>query len=203
MLRNFKWPPIPFQSTERSPRFWLQLGVGALALLNIVMLVLNLFPLGGSRSELNAERQGLRTAVLTARVQSARLKSVASKVQLGGDQAAEFESRYILSQRLAYESVIEEIQRMATAASLVQREGTFNEEPIDGTADLSLLNITVNFEGPYTSLTRFLLEVDRSPMLLMLDSLQASPEKEGRVVAAARFQAVVRDDAVASAGGQQ
>jgi hypothetical protein len=52
---------------------------------------------------------------------------------------------------------------------------------------------------------KFLYQVDKSPLLLMLDTFQAAPQQHGNVVnASIRFQAVIRDDAsVINAGGQQ
>jgi len=168
--------------------------VGALALLNAVALFLYLAPPGGSRQELTKESQSLKASIAAARRQSVRLKTISEKVQTGGEQAVDFESRFIFPKRLAYESIISEIQRMAQAANLKERDGQWTEEAIEGTADLSLLTNTVNFEGPYTSLMRFLYEVDRSPKFLMLDTLTATPQKPGEVLAQARFQAVIREE---------
>ncbi len=179
---------------ERNSRFWLQVGVGLLALLNLAALFLYLDPPGGSRAELSAESQQLRSAVSSAQAQAMRLKRVSQQVQLGAEQSVNFEARYILPKRLAYESVLAEEQRMAQAANLVQRDGSWTEEPIEGTADLSVLTNTVNFEGSYASLMRFLYEVDRSPKLLMLDRLTATPQKAGQITAQIRFQAVIRDE---------
>jgi hypothetical protein len=64
---------------------------------------------------------------------------------------------------------------------------------------LSLLNITANYEGTYPSLIRFLYETDRSPMLLMLDALTASPEqKNGQISVAIRYQVVIREPLAAT-----
>jgi hypothetical protein len=46
-------------------------------------------------------------------------------------------------------------------------------------------------------------EVDRSPMLLMLDTLQAAPQQHaGQLTTSIRFQAVVRDESAPGTGGQ-
>jgi hypothetical protein len=85
---------------------------------------------------------------------------------------------------------------MAKISGLAERDAVYSEEPIEGTADLSILNITANYEGSYPSLIRFLYETDRSPMLLMLDSLTASPEqKNGQISTAIKYQVVIREGA--------
>ncbi len=193
MRSSFKWPSVTTRG-PRGARFWLQIAVGALALLNAIALFLYLDPPGGSRAELTAESQQLRSAITAARMQNTRLKTVAGKVELGSQQSVNFEALYFLPKRLAYELVITEIQRMAQAANLSERDGIWTEEPIEGTADLSILTSTTNFDGSYSSLMRFLHEVDRSPMLLMLDTLTATPQKAGDITAQVRFQSVIRED---------
>jgi hypothetical protein len=115
-------------------------------------------------------------------------------VQSGSQEAAGFEAKYFLPKRAAYVAVVEEIQRMAKVSDLQERDGVYSDEPIEGTADLSLLNMQANYEGSYTSLMKFVNEVDHSPMLLMLDALTASPQqRSGQIAATIRFQAIVRE----------
>ncbi len=191
------------RSFERGARFWLQVGVGVLAALNVAALIFYFVPPGGSREELAAQSQQLRTQVAAARAQTAKLNRVSSKVQTGSRQSVAFEARYILPKREAYESIIEEIQRMAATAKLEQGEGVWTEEPIEGTADLTVLTHTTNFQGSYQSLMRFLYEEDHSPNLLMLYTLTATPQKAGQITAQMKFQAVIRETESTGAGGQQ
>jgi Tfp pilus assembly protein PilO len=202
MLRNFNLRSLPSVMLRGGARLWLQTAVVVLGLLNAVALFLYLSPPGGSRHELEQESQSLSTSILAAQRQTVRLKSVSGKVQLGGQQAIDFQSRYILPERLAYESVIAEVQTMAQKAGITEREGQINKEPLEGSADLSVLTDTVNFEGSYTSLVKFLYEVDRSSRMLILDSLTASPEKPGQVRAQARFQALLREESTNGTGKQ-
>lgn len=203
MPRNFDWLTAGGNAQQRGVRFWLQITGGALALLNGVALFLYLAPPGGSRDDLMQQRLQVRNQIAATRAQSMRLKTIASKVQVGSSESGEFESRFFLPKRLAYADVIAEIQRMSNASGLKERDSVFTEEPIEGTADLSLLNTTGNYDGTYDNLTRFLHEVDRSPMLLMLDTLQAAPQQHaGQITTSIRFQAVVRDEQAPAAGGQ-
>ncbi len=95
-------------------------------------------------------------------------------------QSSDFESKYFLPKRTVYETVIAGIQNMAKASGLQERDSVYMEEPIEGASDLSLLNITASYEGSYDNLMRFLHEVDRCPMLLMLENLQAAPQQKSR-----------------------
>ncbi len=203
MPRSFDWRSFAGSGASRGPRFWLQAGVAVLAVLNGIAIFLYLDPPGGSRRQLTAESERVQLEIAGTRAQTRRLAAVSRKVQLGSVQSGDFEVRYFLPKRSAYSAVIAEIQRMAQAAGLQERDGVYTEEPIEGTADLSLLNITANYEGPYNSLMRFLYEADRSPMLLMLDAMTASPQqKAGEINTSIRFQAIIREPAPAASGGQ-
>lgn len=202
MPKNFKWPSFRPDTFKGGTRFWLQAAVATLGLLNAIALFLYLAPPGGSRSELELESQSLSSSILAAQKQTVRLKSVSGKVQLGSQQAVDFQSHYVFPKRLAYESVMAEIQNMAQKAGITEREGQINEEPLEGSADLTVLTDTVNFEGSYTSLVKFLYEIDRSPMMLILDTLIATPEKPGEIRAQARFQALLRDEPTTLAAGK-
>ncbi|HEX3681744.1 MAG TPA: hypothetical protein VHU83_04315 [Bryobacteraceae bacterium] len=203
MLRNFDWLTGGGNGQRRGIRFWLQVTGGALALLNGVALFLYLDPPGGSRAQLSEESLQVRNEIAATRARSTRLRTIASKVQVGSNESSEFEARFFLPKRVAYEDVIAEIQRMSALSGLKERDSVFTEEPIEGTADLSLLNITGNYEGSYENLMHFLHEADRSPMLLMLDAMQAAPQQRpGQLTTSIRFQAVIREEPGTAAGGQ-
>ncbi len=203
MPRNFDWLAGRANAQRRGVRFWLQVTGATLALLNGVALFLYLDPPGGSREALIEDSRQVRNEIAAARSKSVRLKNITGKVELGSSESADFESKFFLAKRVAYEDVIAEIQRMSAASGLKERDQVFTEEPIEGTADLSLLNITGNYEGTYDNLMRFLHEVDRSPMLLMLDTLQAAPQQHpGELTTSIRFQAVLREPPAVVTGAQ-
>jgi len=198
MPKSFNWSEA-IGAAGRTIQFRLKLACGVLALLNAIALFLYLVPPGGTHEELTQQIVQLRNRMVAGHLQTKVLETTSAKVQTGSNQSSSFETTYFLRKRTAYENVIEEIQRMAKASGIQERDGVYAEEPIEGTADLSLLNITANYSGQYGSL-RFLNEVDRSPMLLMLDSLSAVPQpKNGEINAAIRFQAIVMEGAAAPA----
>ena len=194
MRRNFEWFTAMFNGAQGGPRFWLQVAGLGLALLNGIALYFYLDPPGGSRADLLAEGHQVRHDIAMTRNVAVRLRNVAEKVQLGSTESGDFETKYFLPKRLAYEAVIAEIQRMSKGSGLQERDAVFAEEPIEGTADLNLLTSTANYEGSYDNLMRFLYEVDESRMLLMLDNLQAAPQqKGGQINASIRFQTIVQE----------
>lgn len=197
MLKNFDWAFFRRHRNSNPVGFRLKIVIFSLVILNLATMFLFFFPPGGSRSDLNEELLQTRNEIQVRGRQSVRLQSVSRRIVAGSLQGADFKSRCILPKRVAYGQVIEEIQRMSKAASLEERDGVFSEEPIEGTVDLSLLNMTANYQGSYDNLMAFLSEADHSPMLLMLDNLQASPQQKGdQIDVSIRFQAVIRDSSV-------
>lgn len=200
MPRNFELLSSVTTLGHRGPSFWLRTAGITLLVLNAVALFWCLDPPGGTRQQLSDQMLQVHTQILATRANAARVKNVSSKVQLGYSEGKTFEGKYFLPRRTSYQSVIAELQRMAQASGLEARDSVNTEEPIEGSDDLTLLNVTANFEGTYPSLMRFLYEVDKSPMLLMLDSLGATPQQaSGRITVALRFQAIIQDNAVTPA----
>ena len=193
MRKNFEKLRMGLKAAGNA-QVYLRMLAGFLAFFNIMALFFYLVPPGGSREELAEQTIQLRRQIVATRGQSTRIRTTALKVETGGGQASDFEAKYFLPKRLAYVTVVGEIQRLAKASGLQERDGVNTEEPIEGTADLSLLTASANFEGSYANLMRFLNETDHSPMLLMLDALTAVPQsKSGEINATMRFQAIVRE----------
>jgi Tfp pilus assembly protein PilO len=183
------------EGDRRGVRFWLRATGAVLALCNGVALSFYLVPPGGSREELARESLAVQNQIAAAQARTGKLSNVAAKVTVGNSESGDFETKYFLPKRMAYSAVIAEIQRMAKAAGFQERDAVYTEEPIEGTADLDLLNCTANYEGSYDSLLRFLYEVDHSPMLLMLENLQAAPQQRaGQINTSIRFQAVIQEE---------
>ncbi len=137
----------------------------------------------------------MRSQINTSGKQAARLQSVSAKVQLGSRESDEFLARFILPKRVAFSNVIGEIQRIAKVSGIQEKDASYSTEPIEGTSDLTLLNSSANYEGSYDSLRKFLYEVDRSPYLIMLESLTANPQQHGsQINTSIKFQAVIKED---------
>ena len=163
-------------------------------LLNAVALYFYLSPPGGTRQDLELENTQVQAQIKAAQLQAAKSRRLAGHVETASEQAAAFSEKYFLPKRAAYVAVFEEIQRMAKASGIQERDASWNEEPIEGTADLTLLTITANYEGSNANLMKFLNEADHSPMLLILDAMTASPQQRNNLInTAIRFQAIVHE----------
>jgi hypothetical protein len=75
------------------------------------------------------------------------------------------------------------------------KEATFASlDPIEGTDDLEMLTVSINFEGGYAQLVKLVNLIDRSPKFLIIESLQiASPPKGEIYSVTIKMNAFVRD----------
>jgi type IV pilus assembly protein PilO len=173
---------------------WLQVVLGSLLLLNAAAVYFYFFPPGGSEQELTMRVSELKTRIRAAEMSSKQLETVAGKVQLASTQTGAFAGKYFLPRRIAYEQVVSEVQRLTHEAGIVEKEGTFAEEPIEGSSDLTLVTFSVSLEGTFADLMHFLYQVDHSPKLLILDSLSAAPvQNTGRLNLSLKLLTIIRE----------
>jgi Tfp pilus assembly protein PilO len=176
---------------------WLQVLLGALLLLNAVAVYFYFFPPGGTEQELTATVRELKARIRVAETSSKRLETVAGKVQLASTQTEAFAGKYFLPRRAAYKEVVTEVQRMTHEANIAEKEGTFAEEPVEGSNDLTLVTFSVSLEGTFADLMRFVYQVDHSPKLLILDSLGAAPiQSTGRLNLTLKLLTIIREPAL-------
>ncbi len=165
-------------------------------MLNLIALYFYLSPPGGTREELELDSAQVQNEIRAAQIQSGKSRGLAAHMETASEQAAAFSAKYFLPRRTAYVTIFDEIQRMAKASGIQEKDAGWSEDPIEGTDDLTLLNITANYEGTNANLMKFLAEADHSPMLLVLDTLTASPQQKNNTIdASLRFQAIVREPA--------
>jgi hypothetical protein len=110
-----------------------------------------------------------------------------------GDQ---FLGSWITGRRHTYSTIIGEITQSAKTAGMKMLDASIAPlDPIEGSADLELMTITVNFEGGYPQLMKLVNAIDRSHRLFIIESLQVAPQPRGDVLnVALKLNTVVRDE---------
>ena len=183
MPRSFK-PQLPasFGSLIRDPRVFMRAIVGTLLAANIVAAVIAFKPFGGSADDLQRERadSGRRLAQLQARLAATR--QLVDKVELARREGDDFLAKYFTDRRTTYSTIIEELDRTATASGLKLRNynGELNE--IEGSDTLQMMSLNTAYEGDYAALEKFINLLDKSPRFLIVDSMQASPQQNGQTL---------------------
>jgi Tfp pilus assembly protein PilO len=201
MPRSFKLPRIAWPPRNAS---------AALRLALITLLVLNLVagwfvwhPPGGSPAELDEQMVNLRAQLLQRRLILERTRRNVSKVETGRSQGDSFLENYFLGERTAYSSLLGELVAAAKDSKVTPKEHSFSMEPIDGSDTLAMLTIAGNYEGTYADLMQFINRLDRSSRLLIIESLNATPQQSGaKLNVNIKLDAFVRQQPPQEAAGQ-
>jgi type IV pilus assembly protein PilO len=179
----------------RDPRLVFRIVLGLLLAANLAAALLVFRPIGGSAEELERRLVALRRDLQQSQAVLQRLRTLTAKVDKGRAEGDRFISQHFLARRTAYSTLMAELGRAAQAAGIKPKEHAFNFEPIEGSDTLGMLVITANYEGSYADLVHFVNALDRSPRLLIVESLMASPQQSGGTLnVAMRLDAFVQDD---------
>lgn len=174
MLRNFK-----LKATPGNPRSVIRLVLGLLAFANLVAAYFVIRPLGGSPQELRQQVIDLRTQIRQQQSTLDRTRLMAGKIEIGRGEGDRFMGSYFLPRRSAYSIVMAELNDLASQAKVTAKESANAIEPVDGSDTLEMMQITANYEATYADLVRFVNLIDKSSRLLVMESLNATPQQGG------------------------
>jgi hypothetical protein len=173
MLKSFNaWPP-------NNPRAVIRLGLGVLAVANLVALYFVIRPIGGSAQELATQALDMHSAIRQQQGVLDRTRVLAGKIESGRGQGDKFMVSYFLPRRTANSTILAELNDLAGQAKITSRDSAIDLEAVDGSDTLDMMQITANFEGLYPDLIHFINLLDKSDRLLIIESLNATPQQTG------------------------
>lgn len=189
MLKNFNvWPP-------NNPRAVIRLVLGILIAANLIALFFVIRPMGGSPQQLSEQAAAMRTQIRQQHASLDRTKVLASKIESGRAEGDEFMSKYFLPRRTAYSTIMADLNDLAGQTKVVPREGAYAIEPIEGSDTLEMMQLSVNYEATYADLIRFVNLIDKSDRLLVIESLNATPQQGGnKLNVMLKLDTFVRED---------
>jgi hypothetical protein len=162
-----------------NPRAVIRVVLGVLAAANLVAAYFVIRPLGGSPQELRQQVVDLRTQIRQQQNTVDRTRLMAGKIEIGRGEGDKFMSKYFLPRRSAYSVVMAELNELAIQAKVTAKESANAIEPVDGSDTLDMMQITANYEATYGDLVHFVNLVDKSDRLLVMESLNATPQQGG------------------------
>lgn len=177
MPRSFRFE-LPAGAT-RDPRFIARAVLGVLLLLNLIAAYAVFQPLGGSAEQLEAELSTLRSQVQARQANLRRTRTLVSKIEQARKSGDDFLGVYFLDERTMSSNIVAELSNAAKTSGMRQREQSFSTDPVEGSADLSMMTVTATLEGSYGDLLEFVNSLDRSGRFLILDTLTAAPQQGG------------------------
>src|SRR5438270_5147887 len=173
MRRSFNIPSFSLKSTTSV----LKAAAGALVFANLIAGWFVIRPLGGSADELSEQAAGLRSQLGQRRTVLDRTRLNVVKVENGRTAGDQFMQGYFLTRRTAASTILAELTAAARESHIKVKVHSFNEEPIEGSDDLSMMVISGEYEGNYGDLIKYVNRIDRSSRLLILESLSATPQQ--------------------------
>src|SRR5215471_8087742 len=192
--------PVSPAAMARNPKTVARLVVGALLAANLVAAALVVFPPGGSVDELQRQATTLQAQISANQPLLERTRQHLAAVEKGRDSGDQFLSGYFLSSRTASSTLLSELSEAASRAKIKQRDFAYSTEPIEGSDSLSMLTITANFDGAYRDVMSFVHELDRSPRLLIIESLSVAPQQGSNVLSVSmKIDSFVREQPAAPA----
>jgi hypothetical protein len=189
MPRNFNvWPP-------NNPRAVIRLGLGVLVAANLVAAYFVVRPIGGSAQELSQQALEMHSQIRQQQGVLERTRVLVSKIESGRGEGDRFMSSFFLPRRPAYSIIVGELNDLASQAKITPRDSAWAPEPVEGSDTLDMLQISANFEGTYPDLIHFINLLDKSNRLLIIESLNATPQQTGgRLNVMLKLDAFVQED---------
>ena len=180
----------------RDPRVMVRIVLGVLVGLNVIAAILLLFPPGGTAEQMEDQLAHLQSQA-SAKGKSLKItRQHVAAVEKGRSEGDQFLGNYFLSRRTAYSTLLEQLGQAAQQSQIKAREHSYATEPIEGSDTLSMMTITANYEGTYQNLMNFVHQVDESPGLMIIESLNAAPQTgSNNLVVNMKLDTFVREDA--------
>ncbi len=199
MRKNFDFKAIleSFKNLDlREPGTLMGAVAAVLLVLNLVAAAFAFHLFGSSPAEVAQQLQTTRQDLSAARARLALTRTVTGKVEKARGEGDQFLTLYMTPRRTTYSQVYAEIQDAAEKSGMKWKEGTFSPpDPVKGSEDLSMITLSVSFEGPYPNLLKFVNLLDRSKRFLIMESLVAAPLPDGKTLSTmVKINTFVRDD---------
>ena len=195
-LRNFRLPTAgALGSSIKDVRVLVRAALGILLAANLIAAAIAFHLIGVSPEALNQQLMIARSQLQAGQARLTRSRLLTTNIDKGKTESENFLATYFTNRRFTYSTIVNEINQDAKTAGMNMKEATFASlDPIEGTDDLEMLTVSINFEGGYSQLVKLVNLIDRSPKFLIIESLQiASPPKGETYSVTIKMNAFVRD----------
>lgn len=182
-FRAISLPPgLSDAATWKEPRVLVRIALGLLLIANLVAAgyAFNLF--APSPQVLRERLLSAQSQLQVAQAKLTRSRMLAASITKGKSEGDTFLATYFTTRRSTFSTILTEIRETAASAGMKTEEGTIALDPIKGTGDLSMMTLSINFEGSFAQLVKFVNLIDRSPRFIIIESMQAAPQPKGDVV---------------------
>jgi type IV pilus assembly protein PilO len=160
-----------------------RIALGLLLAANLAAAGFALHVFGSSPEVLNRALVAAEARLQADQARLTRSRVLTANIGRGKAESDTFLASYFSSRRNTYSTIIGEITETAKTAGMKTQEGTIAPlDPIEGSDDLSMMTISINFEGSFAQFVKFVNLLDRSPRFLIIESMQVAPQPKGDVL---------------------
>jgi Tfp pilus assembly protein PilO len=193
MPRSFNFDAA---ASLKDPKVLVRAALGLLLVANLAAAMFAFHLFGASPEALEQELVVAQSQRLAAQNRLNRSRTLTGNIDRGRKESETFQTSYLTTRRHTYSTIISEIRQAEKTAGMNVKEETLAPlDPIDGSDDLSMMTVSINVEGGYNQLVKFVNIIDRSPRFLIIESMQASPQPKGDVLSVnIKINAFIKDD---------
>jgi Tfp pilus assembly protein PilO len=194
MPRNFKIS-LPSAASLGEPQVVVRLALGVLLLANLIAAGFAFHLFDASPEALEQE---LATTLAQRQSEQARLirsRALVANVDRGKSDGEKFLASYMTPRQFTYSTITGELNETAKAAGMEKFQATITLNPVPGSEDLDMMSVTLNVEGKYSQLVKFVNLLDRSQRFLIIESLTVTPRAKSDILTVnVKLDTFVKDD---------
>lgn len=191
MPRSFKLPGIALPSASvpallpallKDTQVLVRAGLGVLLAANLVAAAFAFHLVGVSPDAVKQQLASARAQLQASQNKLKRSRLLTANIDKGKSQSENFLATYFTTRRYTYSTIVSEISDAAKSAGMNMKEATLASlDPIEGSDDLEMLTMSVNFEGGYPQLVKLVNLLDRSQKFIIIESLQIAAPPKGEI----------------------
>jgi len=152
-------------------------------------------PIGGSPADLRQQEQEMRTQIHQQQGILERTKTLAGKIEIGRGEGDKFMSKYFLPRRTAYSTIMSDLNELASQSKVTAKESSNSIDEVEGSDTLQRMQVTANFDATFDNLIHFVNLLDKSALLMIIESLNATPQQDGkRLNVMLKLDTFIRED---------
>jgi len=176
------------------PRVAMRALIGALLVANLVVAVIAFKPFGGSADDLRQQQAQLSAKLRQLQTHLEDTKEHVAKIEVARTQGDEFLTKHIMDVGSMPELTLAEMTKAGADAGVKILPETYSYDAIEGSDTLQMVAITAGFEGNYAGLAKLVNLMDKSPLFLIIDSinLTAPQQQNGQQATAQSLNVVLR-----------
>ena len=189
MLKNFS------VGQALSPAHIVRACLGVLLLANLVAAGFAFHIFDASPEALEQQLAGALSQRQAEQARLVKSRNLAANIDLGKTEGEKFLASYMTSRRVTYSTIIGELTTTAQTAGMDKPSANISLNPIPGSEDLDMMSITLNVEGKFGQLVKFINLLDRSPRFLIIESLTVTPRAKSDILTVnVKLDTFVKDD---------